>query len=390
MTLSVLVLDQAKGVWGAQRCLLRLAPLLRERGVRLTLAGPRSLELHSAWQEAGFEAVHLGLPVDRAIRRSGRPRVTAIGREGGRSLVAVRLIAELIRSGGYDAVWANAHWIHLEAGIAGRICRTPVMLHLHEEALPGLGSRLRAGAVRIADRTVAVSAKVRQGLPRSARRCVTVIPNGVDTEVMSLAAGGRTADLRAGWGIGAEDVLVLAATRLDPTKRIEDLIAAVHAVPDPRVKLVIAGSTTGYPDYERRLRARAATVGAGRITFCGSRDDMASVFRASDLVIHAGVVEGMPLGLLEAQSCGKPVIAYDVAGVAEAVLDGTTGMLVAPLDVASLARALHRLSADPALRAAMGAAGRVHVLAHHRIEVQAQRHMAVLNDMCGLPTTTAA
>jgi glycosyltransferase involved in cell wall biosynthesis len=386
--LRVLVLDQCKGVWGAQRYLLRLAPLLRAYGVELVLGGPRNLELHDAWLAAGLVAVDLDLPIERDLRSGGRPTLAGIAREARKGVRAARLIAGAARAGDYDAIWANSHWTHVDGSLAGRLCRKPVVLHLHEEAIPGLGQRLRGAAVRVAARTVAVSHGVAAGLPEGARKRVCVIPNGIDTEAMSPATENDQAELRHvrdGFGIGVDDVMVLAATRIDPTKCIEDLIAVIRAVDDPRVRLVVAGVTSGYPDYERDMRAMADQVPDRLVTFCGIRDDMATLFRASDVVLHAGTVEGMPLGLLEAQSCGKPVIAYDVAGVPEATIDGVTGLLARPRRVADLAAALRRLADDRRLRDEMGVAARAHVLAHHRIETQSRRNAAVLAELCGAP-----
>jgi glycosyltransferase involved in cell wall biosynthesis len=381
--LKVLALDQARGVWGAQRYLLRLAPLLRERGIELTLASPRSLELHDAWLAAGFGAVHLDMPIERSIRESGRPGLSGVIREARTGMQAAGHIARLAGDGGYDALWANGHWTHVDASVAGRLSRTPVVLHLHEEALPGLGRWLRAGAVRTATRTVAVSRAVASGLPRIAAARVDVIPNGVDTQAMSPRSDAQARQTREGLGIARDELFVLAATRLDPSKRIEDLISCVDTLGDRRIRLVIAGSTSGYPDYERRMRQQGAVLGEA-VQFCGDRDDMAALFGASDVVVHTGTVEGMPLTLIEAQACGTPVIAYDVAGVGEAVRDGVTGFLAPPCDVPRLGDALRRL-ADPALRTKMGAAAREHALAHHRIETQAERNVAILREMCGRP-----
>jgi glycosyltransferase involved in cell wall biosynthesis len=391
--LKVLVLDQAKGVWGAQRYLLRLAPLLHELGADLTLAGPRLLELHDAWRQAGFDAVPLDIPTERDIRDQGhRPTISGIAREGRGGVRVARMIARMVRDGGYDAIWANAHWVHSDATLAGRMCRTPVVLHLHEEAIPGLGQWLRAAAVRMATQTVAVSDAVAAGHPALVRRRVRVIPNGVDVTAMSpesSANGDRRHALRASLGVGDDDVMVLAATRLDPSKRIEDLLTAVRSLGDPRVRLVVAGTTSAYPEYERRVRAEAEALPAGQAHFCGRRDDMADLFRASDVVVHAGMIEGMPLGLLEAQACGKPVVAYRVAGVPEAVLHETTGLLATPGNADDLGGALSRLVADPALRAQMGASARAHVLSHHQLEVQAARNMEVLTEMCAASRTIA-
>jgi glycosyltransferase involved in cell wall biosynthesis len=68
--------------------------------------------------------------------------------------------------------------------------------------------------------------------------------------------------------------------------------------------------------------------------------------------------EGMPMGLLEAMAAGVPVIASPVGGVAEVVVDGVSGVLVAPGDGATLSRALRRLLLDREAAARIGAAGR--------------------------------
>lgn len=390
--MRVLVLDQCRGVWGAQRYLLRLAPLLRGHGIELVLAVPRHLEMYDAWRAAGMEVIALDLPVERSIRAAGRPTVRGLVREVAAGVRTARSIAGVIRDGEFDAVWGNAHWVHAEAALAGRMTATPVVLHLHEESVPGLGRWLRAVAVMFARSAVAVSKTVQEGVPWPASRRVCVIPNGVDTEELSPALPHDAAEvrrIRAGLGIGDADVMALAATRLDPSKRIEDLVAAVRLVDDPHLHLVVAGSTSGYPEYEQRIVAENAESGCERITFCGHRGDMPALFRSCDLVIHAGLIEGMPLGLIEAQSCGKPVVAYDVAGVPEAVVDGKTGLLFEARDVTGLSRGLGRLTRDPGLRAEMGAAARAHVVAHHRLSDQAVRNVHVLRAMCGLPQLEA-
>ena len=382
--LKVLVLDQARGVWGAQQYLLRLAPLLRDHGVELTLAAPRELELHEVWRAAGFDAIHVDLPIVRSIRTGDRVAVAGAVREARRSAAMVRSIARLAKRGGFDAIWSNAHWTHLEASLAGRRSGTPVVLHLHEEATPGLATWLRAGSVGIASRAVAVSRAVARGLPVCAQDRVQVIANGVDTAVMSppsTADARRVGEVRESFGIGAGDIMVLAATRLDPVKRIEDLIGSVVRLNDSRLRLVIAGGTSGYPDYVEGLRAQAGAAG-GSVMFCGNRTDIVDLFRASDIVLHSGVVEGMPLGLIEAQACGKPVVAYSIAGVPEAVVDGVTGLLAAARDVEGLRIALGRLAVDADLRSRMGTAARVHAVAHHDIADQAAQNARLVADLC--------
>jgi len=183
--------------------------------------------------------------------------------------------------------------------------------------------------------------------------------------------------------------MVLAATRLDPVKRIEDLINTVRSVDESRLKLVVAGVTSAFAGYEREVRTIGEALLGPRVIFCGERDDMPDLFRASDVVLHAGVVEGMPLGLLEAQACGTPVVAYAVAGVPEAVRDGVTGLLAPPGDVAALGDALRRITTDSAARIEMGRNARAHVLAHHQLQTQAARNVEVLTEMCGFSRAMA-
>jgi glycosyltransferase involved in cell wall biosynthesis len=80
---------------------------------------------------------------------------------------------------------------------------------------------------------------------------------------------------------------------------------------------------------------------------------------------------------MEAMASGRPVIATRVGGVAELVADGQSGLVVAPGDAQALADAILRLAADPALRAAMGTAGRATVHAEFDVTTEARRILAL-------------
>jgi glycosyltransferase involved in cell wall biosynthesis len=96
-----------------------------------------------------------------------------------------------------------------------------------------------------------------------------------------------------------------------------------------------------------------------RTVLAGSRDDVADLLSASDVVLFASLsdgMEGMPAAVIEAGMMGRTVVGYAVAGVPEVVEDGTTGLLVRPGDVAGLASAALALLSDGERQAAMGAA----------------------------------
>jgi glycosyltransferase involved in cell wall biosynthesis len=80
---------------------------------------------------------------------------------------------------------------------------------------------------------------------------------------------------------------------------------------------------------------------------------------AMDIVVHASLREGLARALVQSLLVGRPVVSYDVDGAREVVVTGETGFLVPPKSIDELAAAVNRLAADPALRAQMGAAGRL-------------------------------
>jgi glycosyltransferase involved in cell wall biosynthesis len=107
--------------------------------------------------------------------------------------------------------------------------------------------------------------------------------------------------------------------------------------------------------YRRHLEGRGAIL-------AGPRRDISEILAASDIVaLPSRFGEGCPNALLEAMAAGKPVVAARTGGIPELVVDGQTGVLVPREDSDALRDALLHLAADPALRAALGAAGRERV-----------------------------
>ena len=96
----------------------------------------------------------------------------------------------------------------------------------------------------------------------------------------------------------------------------------------------------------------------GLVTALGWRDDMASVFADATIVCLPSYREGLPKALLEAAASARPIVTTDVPGCREIVQHDVNGLLVPARNADALAAALHRLIADPVLRARLAAAGR--------------------------------
>jgi glycosyltransferase involved in cell wall biosynthesis len=159
--------------------------------------------------------------------------------------------------------------------------------------------------------------------------------------------------MRRELGAGREFVW-LAAGRLIWKKDYPTMLRAMAA--QRGAVLFVAG----VGPREEELKAFAREAGAN-VRFLGERGDVAALLQAADGLLLSSVVEGLPMILLEGAASGVPAVATDVGGAREAVLDGHTGFIVPPADVAAFGEAMGRLSALPAAeRAAIGCAAREH------------------------------
>jgi glycosyltransferase involved in cell wall biosynthesis len=107
-----------------------------------------------------------------------------------------------------------------------------------------------------------------------------------------------------------------------------------------------------------------------------------AVFARAALVVHTSWTESFGIALVEAQSCGVPVIAHNIEGMREVVVDGSSGYLILPGDVDSLAARIDELLADPSLRSRMGAAGQALVRERFSMEQRAGEYLQLYKELC--------
>ncbi len=166
--------------------------------------------------------------------------------------------------------------------------------------------------------------------------------------------------VRGELGVSDGQVVALAVSRLVWHKGYPELAAAMREVPDAALWVVgeRLASDRG-PDMEALLR----TAGLGeRLRLLGYREDVPAVMAAADIFVLPSRFEGLPMSVIEAMLTALPVVACDVRGPAEQVVEGVTGLLVPTGDASVLAAALRRLVDNVALRTRMGAAGRTRAM----------------------------
>lgn len=283
------------------------------------------------------------------------------------TLKATLQLYRILSRGNYDIVQSHTSVGGVIGRIAGWAARTPVVLW----TVHGLGSHPGHGAWkraliriverqldRLTDHYVAVSNDlmnegVRAGIFRSSK--VTVIPNGLKSDHVP-----RFFDVpaqRRVLGIPEGCPVIGTVTRLEPQKANDDLLRAVALVTRhaPNLVTVIAGDGP----QRAALEDLTAKLGlTGRVRFLGWRSDAVEVLGALDVFCMSSRWEGCPMVLLETMAMRRPVVATDIGGVREIVVDEKTGLLVPPGDPKAMAAAILRLLRASREREEMGAAGR--------------------------------
>ena len=212
----------------------------------------------------------------------------------------------------------------------------------------------------IAARVTDVFLTVSEAEARDARRLhiaahAEPVRNGRDPAVFHPNPRARDR-IRAELGVPVDRVVVIAVSRLVWHKGYPELAAAMRSVPEAELWVVgeRLDSDRG-ADMEALLRA----AGLGyRLRILGYRTDIPALLAAADIFTLPSRFEGLPMSVIEAMLTGLPVVATNVRGPAEQVVDGETGLSVPAGDAAALGSALGRLVRDPDLRATMGQAGR--------------------------------
>ena len=331
--------------------------LLADRGLRER--GWQTLLLHGQVEpdEAEVDLAGVDLPM-RRVASLARPI---------RPVADARAFAAVVRA----IRQHRPQIIHSHLSKAGLIARSAAMatssaarVHTFHGTVFGgyFGDRSSAAIVRAerflgshTSRVIALSERQRDELVEqriAPPERIRIVPLGLD-----LGRFGQLdrAAARTRLDEPADAFLVVAVGRLVPIKRIDRLVRAFAILVGmvARARLVIVGDGAERPGLETLVVELGL---AGRVRFAGWQADTPAWYAAADAVVLTSDREGTPLALIEAAAAGRPVVAGDVGGVADVVLDGVTGFVVDPTDEAAFADRLGRLAVDPELRERLGRA----------------------------------
>lgn len=340
---------------GGEHDILRMTRELERRGHGVVIGASGAAMLDAA-RDAGATSVQLpgGLPTPFA-------------------LAALRRVLAEQR---IDAI--NAHSIRktMLCGVARRLglVSVPVLTTIHD-VHDRSNDRVAYHVLRaLPDALTFISHHEQQRLAGGRPLIGRVLHTGIEIPDPKAVAA---VDLQAALGIAPGARVVGFVGRLSPEKGLHDAVAALTSLPDDTVLCLI-----GSGPEEASLRADVERRGlADRALFAGYQDDVLGWMKACDVILLPSHRESLPVTLREAAAIERPVVASDVGGIAEIVLDGETGLLFPPKDVGAMARALARVLADADAAAAMGRAGRARVAERFGIERWIDETLALLAEL---------
>jgi D-inositol-3-phosphate glycosyltransferase len=286
-----------------------------------------------------------------------------------------------LKPGWYDLVHSH-YWLSGQVGwLAADRWNVPLMHSMHTMAkvknlsladgdIPEPAGRVigEEQVVDAADRLIAnteLEARDLIGLYGAAPERVAVVPPGVDLDVFQPDGPDGRARARARVGLPGDAEILLFVGRIQPLKApdvllrgVERMVAAHPERRDRLVVVVLGGPSGNGMDRPEELQKLAVELGiCDLVTFHApvGRPVLADWYRAADLVAVPSYSESFGLVAVEAQACGTPVIAARVGGLATAVQDGVTGLLVPGHDPGTWAAYLADLLDAPLRRAMMSA-----------------------------------
>lgn len=254
----------------------------------------------------------------------------------------------------------------LYGSIAARASQVPRVVN----AIMGLGYVFTSESTKAKSLRPAVRAALRAAL--SSKQSRIIVQNRDDRAqlIASQLANAEAINLIRGSGVDmsafstspppAGRPRVVLPARLLRDKGVAEFIEAARLLKRDGVdaEFVLAGAPDPLNPASLTQSEIDAYVREGTVTALGWRDDMAAVFASATIVCLPSYREGLPKALLEAAASARPIVTTDVPGCREIVQHGVNGLLVPARDAHALAAALHRLIADPVLRARLGSAGR--------------------------------
>ncbi len=283
-------------------------------------------------------------------------------------LKTVHEVIKVIKQNSIDLVYVNDLFANQFSLPAAKLSHVPILCHVQVPVTP---KDIMTNFINFSDIIVCVSKSISNVFPLRFREKgkLKVIYAGVDIERFNVKAGSFFRDTL---GLGNKDFVVAVVGSIEPRKGQDYLI---RAVPDilkqmKNVKFIMSGETIERnTSYAMKLFRMVEDLELKKnIFFTGFIKDIPTLMDSIDLLVLPSLEEAFGRVLIEAMAAMKPIVATNVDGIPEAVIDKQTGILVPPKDSKALSNAIIYVLKNPVIAKKMGEEGRKRVERFFNIE----------------------
>jgi glycosyltransferase involved in cell wall biosynthesis len=275
-------------------------------------------------------------------------------------MMSVPAIAKLLHEKKVDMVHCHLPLAGIAGRLAARFSRIPVIYTEHNvmERYHPWTRRANLWSWKLQKAVVAVSEEVKSSILAHAGNSVpvTVVPNGIPVDSFSSAPNDR-ADSRERSAIPAKAPVIGTVAVFRKQKDLPTWLRAARLIRDryPDTHFLIVGDGPLKADAESIARSlRLDNV----VHFPGIQENVKPYYAAMDIYMNSSIFEGLPLSLLEAMAMKLPVVATEVGGMPEVIINGKTGFLVPPHSPEALAKQICLLLSNEEMRHQFGQEGR--------------------------------
>ena len=386
----ILFVSPHAGLSGAPKCVLILAEQIDKSKFLPIVVCPPGGVLADDLRERGIEVQIISKGGFENVGVRGFRNLSFFGKIKF-GLVQIRYMVSLARiiiREGIDLVHINTMMEPFGA-IAAKMCRRRIVWNVLE-IFPDSGvSRILTSLIEhLADMIVIVSNAVGQrfkGISGGKIDKWRLVYIGIDPEKFSSCfRGGRVRDE---FGISGSSPVVSFIGSLGPRKGTHFFVQAAAQIlrSHPNTTFLVLGIAPRGSVYEKRVHNLVAELDLGeKVIFAGQRKDLFDVLDAIDILVVPSLQEPFPWIILEGMAMGKPVVASDVGGIAEAVLDGVTGILVPAADSGAISSAVVSLLGDRDKAISMGQRGRERVLTLFPQDLYVRNMEKVYSEVLGM------
>jgi|SRR5579863_380529 len=291
------------------------------------------------------------------------PVATTEKRDYLRVIRCYKMVHRILKSTHFDLVHTNGYFADIIGIPVARKLGIPSISTCHgfisTDRKLRIYNKLDKRVLRFSNRIIAVSPAIREDLSHDgiAESRVVVIQNAVAGYPGRWTCGQMRSTRRVSLGFSEHDYVVGFTGRLSPEKGLRFLVQAISLLvrSAASTKLVLIGEGPEHP----ALRTFAEEKGLKeKVIFAGFQHDAESWLPCFDVFALPSLTEGTPMALLEAMSCGIPVVASAVGGIPSIIDPGVNGLLVPPGNPDALRDALYNLYMDRPLRRSLAEEGK--------------------------------